>query len=658
MACSFLTRLFHRRRPSTSTATPAAPSPAAISAATSSLQTNLGIRPLLPLSPLIVPTVPTEPTDFTSDTVTTIAGPSHDPQQMAEPGFTSLIVINPGLLPHLTLADVTSAFQDLDGYVDVMTDTENVGEDLRISHCIISFHTSAQAASALALHPELIPNGHAHSVNPFFPNNMDSTPRDGGINNPADNGSAHQQLLVTSQPDVRQRPRKRLRKEPPKPPRPQCKVCFTELDGPYSTPCRKCNSPRCYDCLKKEFEIALTDLERMPVTCCAMIVHHEVAIEILPMAEIEAYKLKFDENNTLNPLYCPVPTCSTFLPPRLVAKGSTKVLCFTCQATVCTMCKEQAGENHACGNGGPRESILDKFHYKTCPKCGTGVMKMYGCPHVRCQCGAHWCWDCRRPINACYNKPCRVAREDGQHSEPDANDPDSGDEPDTSAPEQVVQPDQPMMTTETDNVTMEESAPVTENIAVTEPAVETNTNEAIGSLSTVAEDTVQQQVVEERTTGDQATANTETEVTEIENLDDPDSRDWENGSDDFGEEPSDESWDIWGCRHQFRDFEKQYIPEFWRVGVDPKQPGDLEVGCLSCFEGAKVWETKQTETPEDTKDDKKESELESSAVQTLPEKKINKSKCAFECLYCGVVYCETCKKAAMKKMLKERRPSD
>ncbi|KEF58487.1 uncharacterized protein A1O9_06413 [Exophiala aquamarina CBS 119918] len=662
MACSFLTRLFHRRRSTASTAstaTPAAANPAASSAATSSLLINLGIRSLRPLSPLLVPTVPTLPTDFTSDTVTALAGPFDDSQQMAQPGFASLIISNPGLLPHLTLADVTRAFQDLEGYVDITTDTENVGEDLCIRQCIISFRNSSEAARALAAHPELITNGQTFSVNPFSHNNMDSA----GIDNPADDESEQPQQLVGSQPDARRRPRKRLRKDPPKPPKPQCKVCYVELDGPYSTPCRKCNSPRCYDCLKTEFKVALTDLERMPVTCCAMVVHHDVANKILSMEEIDTYKLKFDENNTPNPLYCPVPRCSTFLPPRLIAKGATKVICPTCLAMVCTICKEQAGKNHACGKGGQREIILDKFHYKICPKCGTGVMKMYGCPHVRCQCGAHWCWDCRRPINACYRKPCRVAREDGQESEPDANDSESEDEPDTSVPDQMVQAEQPMATTETDNVTFEESAPVTENIVVPEMVAETNTAEATQIPSTLAERTIQQQVIGEGPTEDQAAANTDAAATELENLDDPDAQDWENHSDDFGEEPSDESWDIWGCRHQFRDFEKQHIPDFWLVGVDPKQLGDLEVGCLSCFEGAKVWETKQPtetaeETTEGTKDDKEDSEPKSSPKQNLLEKKVNKSKCAFECLYCGVVYCGGCKKTAVKRMRDERTAMD
>ena len=32
--------------------------------------------------------------------------------------------------------------------------------------------------------------------------------------------------------------------------------------------------------------------------------------------------------------------------------------------------------------------------YKLCPACGNGVKKTYGCDHMTCFCGCHWCWSC------------------------------------------------------------------------------------------------------------------------------------------------------------------------------------------------------------------------------------------------------------------------
>merc|ERR1712048_265050 len=31
---------------------------------------------------------------------------------------------------------------------------------------------------------------------------------------------------------------------------------------------------------------------------------------------------------------------------------------------------------------------------KACPKCKTVTVKISGCNHITCPCGAHWCWQC------------------------------------------------------------------------------------------------------------------------------------------------------------------------------------------------------------------------------------------------------------------------
>jgi hypothetical protein len=135
--------------------------------------------------------------------------------------------------------------------------------------------------------------------------------------------------------------------------------------------------------LERDFQVSMTDMDRMPVRCCTTVMHHEVANGILPAAEIEAYKSKFDEMNTVDPLYCPVPTCSTFIPPRMFNQGDSKVTCPVCDTRICTKCKQRAAQEHTCSENDERQFILKTFDYKTCPKCGTGVVKMYGCPHVR-----------------------------------------------------------------------------------------------------------------------------------------------------------------------------------------------------------------------------------------------------------------------------------
>lgn len=33
--------------------------------------------------------------------------------------------------------------------------------------------------------------------------------------------------------------------------------------------------------------------------------------------------------------------------------------------------------------------------YKECPGCSVMTEKTEGCNHIECDCGSHWCWECR-----------------------------------------------------------------------------------------------------------------------------------------------------------------------------------------------------------------------------------------------------------------------
>lgn len=200
-----------------------------------------------------------------------------------------------------------------------------------------------------------------------------------------------------------------------------CRICTNGITGPYSKPCLRCKKPWCLECVKTWFTMATKDFERMPARCCSIVMHHGVAGGTLSPGEYEQYKLRYDEQTTANPLYCPVPTCSTFIPPRLIDSTLGTVNCTLCTARICTKCKQLAGTDHICEEEAAAVQIK-AFNYKICPKCGTAVMKMYGCPHVRCVCGAHVCWDCMRALAVCYRSPCASAIEDGQYGDEGSDD--------------------------------------------------------------------------------------------------------------------------------------------------------------------------------------------------------------------------------------------
>lgn len=698
---------------------------------------------------------------------------------MAAQGSPNLLVRDFVLDPSRPFADIDQIFHNTEGYVGLRLIRLAAPQDnLTARHGLVyTFRTTADAMTAMTTHPTVVIRD---ATNPFH-----LEPYYG------DFGESQTNLPLTADQSISigldiSPPRKRLKKEPPPEKKLACKICFNELEGPYSTPCRRCKTPICYDCLTMQFKTAMKEIDRMPVSCCGCVMHHEVVKGILPVSELEEYKQKYDERmNAVDPLYCPVPTCSTFIPPRLFKPNETTIACHVCETVICTKCKQHAEDNHECAKEDPRKFILETFHYKICPRCGTGVMRMHGCPHIRCQCGAHWCWDCQRPMNACYQKPCRAARDEGNYSDGDDGDPDSDDENSPNLPIEAAPVPTPMTVvtcTEAeqaaaDSLVALRDGPVVHVVPADRLVVESGNNispteaitpivtaeavtiesggtgqmpaivhmdtsetalgaDALGDATTqpgteapqaaealtssdavqntvpthsvadtadqtATDVTTQQATVDPVPTNTAGTATapepaaaapsndepiaepvTEPAAPHIENLDDPDDFDWEGRDIDFGDEPQDETWDVWGCRHHFYDLSKDRIPQFWLVGVQPAIDTVLEIECMGCFKTTKAWDDDAeleafrvkfyNEAAWKLDQEALKQQLaawkagiaeigvnaESASSGNNGSKKLV-SKLAVECRHgCGVVYCASCKKASRRRIRKERKAVD
>ena len=80
-----------------------------------------------------------------------------------------------------------------------------------------------------------------------------------------------------------------------------------------------------------------------------------------------------------------------------------------------------------------RKTAASQKHrsFRECPKCGVMTEKSYGCGHMSCRCGAHWCWFCGEDIG--YSRIYRHMDEvHGSWFEGNDNDEDeeNGDESD------------------------------------------------------------------------------------------------------------------------------------------------------------------------------------------------------------------------------------
>lgn len=112
-------------------------------------------------------------------------------------------------------------------------------------------------------------------------------------------------------------------------------------------------------CLRTNFVLASKDDSRMPPTCaCGKALPDAYAYEVLSDTEFRAYRNKREEINTDKRIYCPAPTCSYFISPRLVEQAiddrvaelnrmarrpnkfvSGSFRCPHCKASICLICK-------------------------------------------------------------------------------------------------------------------------------------------------------------------------------------------------------------------------------------------------------------------------------------------------------------------------------
>ncbi|TIA38538.1 hypothetical protein D6C78_03925 [Aureobasidium pullulans] len=221
--------------------------------------------------------------------------------------------------------------------------------------------------------------------------------------------------------------------------------------------------------------------------------------------------------------------------------------CFSCPGChigICASCKQVAHFGTPCDTSAQDHEVamLATYGYKKCPRCGHGVKRMYGCRHMQCRCGAHWCWGCLLPIEDCDGgcAPPSPDSEDGYFS-----DEDEDEEPDT--PTEVMPQAGPNGDTNAGAPTPAAPAPAT----TFPPAILT---------SNVSTDAAPSTSFAERPV----------------NLDGGGHRVWEATGADFGGEPDDSYHDpIWSCEHVFYPTQLPE-PAFYR-GVP------LGTECFRCF---------------------------------------------------------------------------
>jgi hypothetical protein len=289
------------------------------------------------------------------------------------------------------------------------------------------------------------------------------------------------------------------------------------------------------------------------------------------------------------------------------AKPLDHFVCSACHIAICTTCKqvEHAGKPCDTTLHDSEIAMLAQYHYKRCPLCKHAVKKMYGCSHMQCLCGAHWCYYCVRPFSECYG-----ACEENVDSEDEENDENSEEEHDLA------------------NFNQSEATGTADAMM---------TNGADDTLTAI-------QKPQTRLARNESAARQVND--KIVNLDRGGSEEWADAGLDFGDEPDDDDREqIWFCTHSF----EKFIPD-----DDEYNHGNLtRMECNKCFCHVMPW---KEEPPSPKLLTKKRTSMgcfkpvtktSKPAMSDAPDTELFVSPLlAWECKWCNIVLCEVCRSKA------------
>lgn len=363
---------------------------------------------------------------------------------------------------------------------------------------------------------------------------------------------------------------------------------------------------------------------------------------------------------------------------RLISSYNNSVLeklfpCPKCHIAICVLCRQIEHNGAPCDTSAQDHELamLETFGYKRCPRCKAGVKKMFGCSHMQCVCGAHWCYYCQKSLDQCDGS----CEERAIDEESDFDEDDDGEgESDLSDEDEVVAPTLPLQAQAAGG---DRGPPGPPGFAIAPPPpprqdlpppraqapqpitfaqTQIAAAEAQGALET-AEWTQLMAMPQHQTTPappNQNVASRQTQVVPTPrnelvpvNLDAGGARRWMDGYD-FGEEPEDEGMtQVWSCNHTFKPYE---LPP-----DDGINRGDLEnMECNRCFVGV---EPKRPEMKPSTKKRRKLMQGQGSKNDPIVFKEASpaataEEKLAWECVRCKLVACVGCRdkyKAASKE---------
>ncbi|KAL8996062.1 MAG: hypothetical protein Q9169_004338 [Polycauliona sp. 2 TL-2023] len=195
-------------------------------------------------------------------------------------------------------------------------------------------------------------------------------------------------------------------KEPPAPEkRVECLTCLSSY--PASRTARlACNHRMCHACLRRIFNLSITDPQHMPPKCCTA--------EHIPLKHVDKlfdlkfkmkWNQKYQEYTTKNRLYCPARGCGEWIKPANIHVDTTGGAntgrkygkCGRCRTRVCVACNGRWHSSRTCPKDDATKQFIEiakKEGWQRCYNCSATVELKEGCNHMTCRCKAEFCMIC------------------------------------------------------------------------------------------------------------------------------------------------------------------------------------------------------------------------------------------------------------------------
>ncbi|KAI5794517.1 hypothetical protein DFH27DRAFT_463763, partial [Peziza echinospora] len=183
----------------------------------------------------------------------------------------------------------------------------------------------------------------------------------------------------------------------------KCVTCLSDDIPRHQAAKLHCGHYFCNDCLKRLFDLSLTDPAHMPPRCCTR--DHIPLKHVDRLLTYQTKKLwnkKYAEYTTANRIYCPTRDCGEWIQPRDIMGKIGR--CSRCKGKVCTMCNGKAHGLKDC----PKDEDLKVFvetakanGYQRCFSCRSVVELERGCNHITCRCTAEFCYLCGDKWKTC-----------------------------------------------------------------------------------------------------------------------------------------------------------------------------------------------------------------------------------------------------------------